>query len=120
MLQLKVKIVKQQAARDQHQRRKNLVKYIPNAARAVFTVLESMAESRVAGPKRKRMQEDDDILAPVKQMRTSEDTLIARLTEHVEKIDSDMARHPVWQKVFQQHTFICVAGTGQPLTYDHL
>lgn len=102
-MQLKVKIVKQQAARDQHQRRKNLVKYIPNAARAVFTVLESMAESRAAGPKRKRMQDDDDILAPVKQMRTSEDTLIARLTEHVEKIDSDMVRHPGWQKITQQH-----------------
>ncbi|KAK9847694.1 hypothetical protein WJX84_000913 [Apatococcus fuscideae] len=90
-LQLKAKIVKQQAARDQHQRRKNLVKYIPNAARAVFTVLESMADSRALGPKRKRLQDEVDILAPVKQMRTDEDTLIARLTEHVEKIDSDMA-----------------------------
>ena len=91
-VQLKVKIVKQQAARDQHQRRKNLVKYIPNAARAVFTVLESMADSRALGPKRKRLQDEVDILAPVKQMRTDEDTLIARLTEHVEKIDSDMVR----------------------------
>ncbi len=85
-----MKIVKQQAARDQQQRRKNLVKYIPNAARAVFTVLEAMAESRAMGPKRKRMQDETDILEPVKQERTSEDTLVARLTEHVEKIDNDM------------------------------
>ena len=87
--------MKQQAARDQLQRRKNLVKYIPNAAKAVFTVLEAMTESNATGPKRKRLQDETDVLLPVKQMRTSEDTLIARLTEHVEKIDSDMVRSNV-------------------------
>ena len=43
--QLKVKIVRQQAAREQKQRRRNLTKYVPNAAAAVFKVLQTMAET---------------------------------------------------------------------------
>lgn len=43
-LQLKVKIAKQQAAKEQKLRRKNLTKYIPNAAAAVFKILQSMSE----------------------------------------------------------------------------
>ena len=38
LLQLRVKIQKQMAIREQKARRKNLTKYIPNAAAAVFTV----------------------------------------------------------------------------------
>lgn len=44
-LQLKVKITKQQAAKEQKQRRKNLIKYVPNAAAAVFKVLRTMSET---------------------------------------------------------------------------
>ncbi len=36
--QLRVKIQKQMAIREQKARRKNLTKYIPNAAQAIFTV----------------------------------------------------------------------------------
>jgi hypothetical protein len=36
--QLRVKIQKQMAIREQKARRKNLTKYIPNAAAAIFTV----------------------------------------------------------------------------------
>ena len=36
--QLKVKVVKALAAREQQARRRNLTKYIPNAAQAIFTV----------------------------------------------------------------------------------
>ena len=45
-LQLKVKITRQLAAREQKLRRKNLTKYIPNAAAAVFKVLQTMSEVR--------------------------------------------------------------------------
>ena len=44
-LQLKVKITKQQAAKEQKLRRKNLIKYVPNAAAAVFKVLQTMSET---------------------------------------------------------------------------
>lgn len=43
LLQLKAKITKQLAAREQAQRKRNLTKYIPNVAAAVFTVLDNMA-----------------------------------------------------------------------------
>ncbi len=48
-LQLKSKIAKQQAAREQRQRKKNLTKYIPNVAAALFTVLQSVAGQRGGG-----------------------------------------------------------------------
>ena len=44
-VQLKVKIGKQQAAKEQKLRRKNLTKYVPNAAAAVFKVLQTMSET---------------------------------------------------------------------------
>ncbi len=44
-LQLRVKITKQQAAKEQKLRRKNLIKYVPNAAAAVFKVLQTMSET---------------------------------------------------------------------------
>lgn len=53
-----VKIAKVLAAREQAQRKRNLTKYIPNAAAAIFTVLEKMAGSDARGPKRRRLQEE--------------------------------------------------------------
>lgn len=44
-LQLRVKIAKQQAAKEQKLRKKNLTKYIPNAAYAIYRVLQSMSET---------------------------------------------------------------------------
>jgi len=44
-LQLRVKIAKQQAAKEQKLRKKNLTKYIPNAAYAIYRVLQSMCET---------------------------------------------------------------------------
>lgn len=44
--QLKNKISKQQAAREQRLRKKNLTKYIPNVAAALFTVLQAVAERK--------------------------------------------------------------------------
>ena len=89
-VQLKVKIMRQQAAREQKLRRKNLTKYIPNAAAAVFKVLKSMAQAPAVGSKRRRLQEEEDILEPVARGETVEATLAQRLTEYVERIDTDM------------------------------
>lgn len=50
LLQLKVKITKQQAAKEQKLRRKNLIKYVPNAAAAVFKVLQTMSETPAVIP----------------------------------------------------------------------
>jgi hypothetical protein len=45
--QLKVKVVKALAAREQQARRRNLTKYIPNAAQAIFTVTAGSDSLRV-------------------------------------------------------------------------
>ena len=92
VLQLKVKIARQQAAREQKLRRKNLTKYIPNAAAAVFKVLQSMADTPAVGQKRRRLEAEDDILESVKRGETVEATLAQKLTEYVERIDTDMVR----------------------------
>lgn len=85
--QLKKKIVRAQAAREQRQRKKNLVKYIPNVASAVFTVLQSISdrgarESKVAGER---------VIADVASGTVTEDSLREMLEQHVERIDTDMA-----------------------------
>lgn len=49
-VQLKSKIARQQAAREQRQRKKNLTKYIPNVASALYTVLQAVAARRGQGP----------------------------------------------------------------------
>lgn len=49
-VQLKSKIAKQQAAREQRQRKKNLTKYIPNVAAALHTVLQALAARREQAP----------------------------------------------------------------------
>ena len=45
-----MKIGKQQAAKEQKLRRKNLTKYVPNAAAAVFKVLQTMSETPAVRP----------------------------------------------------------------------
>ncbi|CAK0734996.1 hypothetical protein CVIRNUC_000513 [Coccomyxa viridis] len=90
-IQLRVKIAKQQAAKEQKLRKKNLTKYIPNAAYAIYRVLQSMSETEPVGPKRRRLQEDNDILGPVQRQEVQEATLVQRLNEYVERIDTDMA-----------------------------
>ena len=42
------------------------------------------------GPKRRRLQEDDDILGLVQRQEVQEATLVQRLNEYVERIDNDM------------------------------
>lgn len=88
-LQLRSKLVKQAAAKEQAQRKRVLTKYIPNVAAAVFTVLRDVAGrppaklARLDAPQR-------GVVAGVKEGAVTEKTLIQRLTEHIERIDMDM------------------------------
>lgn len=54
-------------------------------------VLEAMALQPARGPKRRRLQEEySEVLAGVRTQQTSEETLAQRLTEYVERVDTDM------------------------------
>mmetsp|Transcript_2968 Transcript_2968/g.8357 ORF Transcript_2968/g.8357 Transcript_2968/m.8357 type:complete len:148 (+) Transcript_2968:278-721(+) len=90
-LQLKGKISKVQAAREQRNRKKALEKYIPSAATAIFAVLDTMADNEARGPKRRRLESSTQLLQDVRNGKTSEEALERCLREHVEKIDMDMA-----------------------------
>ncbi|WIA42896.1 hypothetical protein OEZ86_008811 [Tetradesmus obliquus] len=89
--QLRVKIAKALALREQQQRRRNLTKYIPDAAGAIFTVLAAMAGSDPRGPKRRRLQDSSNLLQQVARKEVVQATLEKKLAEHVERIDTDMA-----------------------------
>ncbi|XP_039027725.1 DNA topoisomerase 6 subunit B [Hibiscus syriacus] len=89
-IQLKSKIVKKMQAREQQERKRNLSKYIPDATNAVYDVLKEMARSHVS--KKKRYEEGDaDILRKVSDHSITNETLKEKLTEHVEKVDYQMA-----------------------------
>ncbi|GIL73715.1 hypothetical protein Vretimale_5397 [Volvox reticuliferus] len=116
-LQLKAKILRAIAAREQKQRKRNLTKYIPDVAKAVYSVLERMAERALeagggghgnsggapagedvkteqeAAAKRRRLEVNDtrQLLPAVASHELTAATLQARLTEYVERIDTDMA-----------------------------
>jgi hypothetical protein len=67
-----VKIARVLAQREQQQRKRNLTKYIPDAAGAIWTVLEKMAASQPKGPKRRRLQQlHSDILPRVQRKEVS-------------------------------------------------
>ena len=106
--------MRQQAAREQKLRRKNLTKYIPNAAAAVFKVLQSMAQAPAVGSKRRRLQAEEDILEPVTRGETVEATLAQRLTEYVERIDTDMVSTVQNRSMHQAARLCLVAVSRQP------
>lgn len=76
---MQVKIAKVLAAREQQQRKRNLTKYIPDAARAIFAVLEKMAESEPCGPKRRRLQQQNDILQQVSRKEVGQGSAAVEL-----------------------------------------
>lgn len=89
-IQLKSKIVKKMQAREQQERKRNLSKYIPDATNAVYDVLKEMAKSHAS--KKKRYEEGDaDILQKVSDHLITKETLYEKLTQHVEKVDYEMA-----------------------------
>ncbi|GAQ84737.1 topoisomerase [Klebsormidium nitens] len=88
-LQLKSKIVRQQQARERQQRKRNLARYIPDVTRAVFEVLDTIADS-----KRRRTElppGDAALLEKVVSEEVTEETLRQKLTQHVEQVDNEMA-----------------------------
>ncbi|KAG9156215.1 hypothetical protein Leryth_021623 [Lithospermum erythrorhizon] len=88
--QLKSKIVKRIQAREQQERKKNLNKYIPNAAGAIYEVVKSTAELLMA--KRKRFEvEDSEVLKKVYYGEITKETYCEKLTQHVEQVDYEMA-----------------------------
>ena len=56
---------------------------------ALSLIVKSCGTLQV-GPKRRRLQEDDDILGPVQRQEVQEATLVQRLNEYVDRIDTDM------------------------------
>ncbi|XVF47461.1 hypothetical protein PTKIN_Ptkin03bG0110400 [Pterospermum kingtungense] len=89
-IQLKSKIAKKMQAREQQERRRNLSKYIPDATNAVYDVLQEMAKLHAS--KRKRYEEGDAvILQKVSDQLITKETLQEKLTQHVEKVDYEMA-----------------------------
>ncbi|KAG9156216.1 hypothetical protein Leryth_021623 [Lithospermum erythrorhizon] len=83
--QLKSKIVKRIQAREQQERKKNLNKYIPNAAGAIYEVVKSTAELLMA--KRKRFEvEDSEVLKKVYYGEITKETYCEKLTQHVEQV----------------------------------
>lgn len=72
---MQVKIAKVLALREQQQRKRNLTKYIPDAAGAIFTVLQKMAGTAARGPKRRRLQEASNVLQQVARKEVRKDRL---------------------------------------------
>jgi hypothetical protein len=63
--QLKTKIARALAAREQKQRKRNLAKYIPNCCDALWQVLAKMAAQQPGGPKRRRLEDRHGVLQKV-------------------------------------------------------
>ncbi|XP_074290062.1 DNA topoisomerase 6 subunit B-like [Silene latifolia] len=88
--QLKSKIVKRIQAREQQERKKNMSKYIPSAANAIFEVLSEASQFQ-ASKKRKYEAEDAEILRKVATRALTAETLKEKLAKHVEQVDYEMA-----------------------------
>ncbi|KAF8041154.1 hypothetical protein BT93_B3163 [Corymbia citriodora subsp. variegata] len=89
-IQLKSKIVKKMQAREQQERKRNLSKYVPNAAGAVYDVLKEMAQSHAL--KKKRYEDEDaNLLDKVSARLITKDMLTEKLSQHVEQVDYEMA-----------------------------
>ena len=64
--QLKAKITRAMAAREQKQRKRSLQKYIPDCCNAIWAVLEAMAGAVPRGPKRQRVEGQTDVISKVR------------------------------------------------------
>lgn len=90
-VQLKTKITRALAAREQKQRKRNLLKYIPNTCAAIWSVLEAMSGNAAQpGPKKARLEEQHALMARLRRKELDRAQLEAKLTEHVERIDTDL------------------------------
>ncbi|XP_021772006.1 DNA topoisomerase 6 subunit B-like [Chenopodium quinoa] len=89
-IQLKSKIVKRIQAREQQERKRNMSKYIPDAANAIYDVLKEAAQLHTS-KKRKYEGEDAEILRKVSTRALTTETLKEKLARHVEQVDYEMA-----------------------------
>ncbi|XP_057539077.1 DNA topoisomerase 6 subunit B [Amaranthus tricolor] len=89
-IQLKSKIVKRIQAREQQERKRNMSKYIPDAANAIYDVLKEAAQLHTS-KKRKYEGEDAEILSKVSTRALTTETLKEKLARHVEQVDYEMA-----------------------------
>ena len=91
-LQLRVKLVRQEAAKERKDKKKSLAKYIPDAARAVGNLLEMMAEREdPPGPKRRRREEEagEALVPKVRVGLVTKATLTEALTKYVDKLNTE-------------------------------
>lgn len=89
-VQLKSKIVRKQQARERQERKRNLTKYIPDASRAIYEVLNDIVQLRA--PKKPRYGDVyEEILDKVSSREITETTLREKLAQHVEQVDIEMA-----------------------------
>ena len=101
-LQLKAKLAKQKAAKDEHERRKNLTKYIPDVSRSLFSMLEIISDPTgvargvggggagdtardAAARAAKRPSHLDALVDDVRAKRLKEETLAEKLRTHIEQ-----------------------------------
>ncbi|KAL9234756.1 hypothetical protein vseg_009587 [Gypsophila vaccaria] len=89
-IQLKSKIVKRIQAREQQERKRNMSKYIPSAANAIYDVLSEATQIQ-ASKKRRYDAEDAEILRKVLTRALTAETLKEKLARHVEQVDYEMA-----------------------------
>ena len=91
-LQLRIKLVRQEAAKERKDKKKSLAKYIPDAARAVGNLLEMMAgRAESPGPKRQRREEMDgeELVPRVRAGEVTKVTLSDALTKYVDKLNTE-------------------------------
>lgn len=105
--QLRAKIARKQARKERAARKKNLFRYIPDAARAIFGVLDKVAARDDPPAKRQRLLDASArapvpgaaheaegtgaLLEQVRRAQVTEAVLRERLQQHVEQQDEDQA-----------------------------
>ncbi|KFM28392.1 DNA topoisomerase 6 subunit B [Auxenochlorella protothecoides] len=87
-LQLRSKLVKQAAAREQAQRKRALTKYVPNVAAAVYAIVQGIAAR--PGKRPRLAPPEKDVIDKVASGDVTQKTLATRLMEHIERFDTDM------------------------------
>ncbi|CAI0412762.1 unnamed protein product [Linum tenue] len=88
--QLKSKIIKKLQAREQQERKRNIGRYIPDASAAIYDVLQAMTQLH-ASKKRRYNEEDTDLVSKVASRSITTATLKEKLSEHVARVDYEMA-----------------------------
>ncbi|KAL0240819.1 hypothetical protein GEMRC1_006055 [Eukaryota sp. GEM-RC1] len=85
--QLKNKLALQAASKARGERKKNLVKYVPDVSRAVYEVLADMNDASQSI----KSEKDHSVVADVSKGKITATTLSKQLELYVEKTDADQA-----------------------------